>query len=400
MARISRWIGVSVLSLSGCVLAGCMSHPDWALPKESFASLITDKPEPRVARPQMADGPAVTLKKPLPPPPNLGERFVPPPPPPGSGAIQTSLSTRSTTRVSIRAWVNCKPIFDEEVMQSAGPQMGQVLSLPEPQRSEKLAELINTVLEQLIESELLYQDAVRKLVKGNPTALDKLKEFVDQEFDKSVQRMRSAGVTENQIRELEPVARRLLERNLISSEYVRSRVRHIVESRVGLHEVREYYEAHKNEFQTVDKIVWQDIFIPVSPNLPTVEDAKRFGEDLINRCRKPDDFNRLMVYNEGDSKGRNGEGLGQRKGEIRPAELEAVLFQLDPGQIGPVVPFSTGVHLVRVLKRDYAGQLPLDEQTQKTIRRKLENQLADREYRRVVHELRTRAVVRIEKDMP
>ena len=172
----------------------------------------------------------------------------------------------------------------------------------------------------------------------------------------------------------------------------------MIESVINMSQIREYYDEHKNEFMTVDKIVWQDIFIPTSKNLPTVEDAKRFAEELINKCRAPGDFDQLMVYNEGDSKLRGGEGIGQRRGEIRPAELEEILFKLPEGLPGPVIPYSTGVHLVRVTKRENAGQLPLDDQVQKSIRKKLENQLADREYRRIVRELRTRAVVRVERE--
>jgi parvulin-like peptidyl-prolyl isomerase len=166
-----------------------------------------------------------------------------------------------------------------------------------------------------------------------------------------------------------------------------------------LSEIREYYDEHKNEFQTVDKITWQDIFIPLNANQPTINDLKRFAEEQIGKCRPgTDDFNKLMVYNEGDSKLRNGAGLGQRRGEVRPAELEEHLFALRQGDIGPVIPFTTGVHLLRVTKREYAGQLPLNDETQKQIRKKLENQLFEREYRRIVRELKTRAVVRLERD--
>ena len=42
---------------------------------------------------------------------------------------------------------------------------------------------------------------------------------------------------------------------------------------------------------------------------------------------------------------------------------------------------------------EYAGQVPLNEQTQKAIRRKLENQLADREIRQLTRELRERSVI-------
>src|ERR1051325_3787395 len=169
-------------------------------------------------------------------------------------------------------------------------------------------------------------------------------------------------------------------------EYARSRIGDFVKISIRPSTISDYYHAHKNEFQTVDKVVWQDIFIPTSQNLPTVNDVKRFAEDLIAKCLKADDFDRLMVYNEGDSRGRNGEGLGNLRGEIRPAELEPVIWSPKPGQIRPVGPFPSGVHLVRVLKREPAGPMPVDEHTQKLIRKKLENQLLDREYRRIVRE--------------
>ncbi len=408
MAWHRRWLGVGLIGLGGMLVSGCARDlPDWALPTQSYSTDI-NLPSAPVVRSQAPEGPPVTLKTPAPlytptlpglerPPGFMLDKKAPivptTPLTPDKGTVQASLASRGNVRVRVRAWVNGRPIFDEELVQWA------TQGLPDAHRQGKVTEHFNDKLDELIDQELMYQDAVRKLEKASPHALDKMRDYVDQEFDKSVQRWRAAKMPEEQIREIEPTARRLLERNLLSTEYARSRIKPVLDSVVNMVQIREYYDAHKNEFQTVDKVVWQDIFIPVAPN-QTIEDTKRFGEDLINKCLKPGDFDRLMVYNEGDSKLRGGEGLGQRRGEIRPAELEEVLFKLPEGIPGPVIPFSTGVHLVRVTKRDYAGQLPLDDSVQKTIRKKLETQLADREYRRIVRELRTRAVVRIERESP
>ena len=438
MAWKRRWLGVSVIGLSGWLLTGCACDlPDYAMPKRSFAADISETSARPQVRSQVGDGP---LGKPqqAPPPASAGLLQVerPPafmegsktpailvPPPPGLGVTQTSLASRGTVRVRVRAWVNGRPIFDDEVMQAAGPEMRRVLSLPDAQRSEEMTKLVNAVLEQIVDQELMYQDAVRKLEKVNPKALDKMKDYVDYEFDKTLKKMRDSKVPEEQIREIEPTARRMMERNLISTEYARSRIMEVLKSRVNMDAVREYYETHKNEFRTVDKVVWQDIFIPTSPNLPKVDDVRRFAEEEINKCRAPGDFDRLMVYNDGDSKLRGGEGMGTRlsykvvsgeggafrlisqgtsevAGDIRPIELEPYLAKLREGEIGPVVPFPLGVHLIRVTKREYAGQMPLDDQVQKTITKKLEGQLADREYRRIVRELRLRARIEVEREMP
>jgi len=389
MACRMQWLAMSALVICVGMLAGCSSVPDFALPKESLALNLTEPILPRVGRAQMSDKP-VTIQKPAGDVPAV----IPPPP----GVIQTNANLRGTVRVSVRAWVNGRPIFDDEVMQMAGPDLRRVLSFPEPTRSEKMAELYNSVLDSMIDQEVIYQDAVKRLEKLNPTGLEKLKGFVDEEFDKQLTRMRAANVTEEQIREMEPAARRILERNLVAGEFARSRIKPILDSRIGLTEIREYYDEHKNEFKTVNKVAWLDVFIPLNANQPTLDELKRFAEEMLNRCRSVEDFKKLMVYNEGDSKLRNGEGLGARRGEIRPADLEEHLFALREGEFGPVIPFTTGVHLICVTKREYTGQLPLNDETQKAIRKKLEMQLFEREYRRIVRELKTRAIIRLERD--
>jgi parvulin-like peptidyl-prolyl isomerase len=307
------------------------------------------------------------------------------------------MTSRGTVRISIRAWVNGQPIFEEELRQAAGGAMNGLLKLPEPQRSEESMKLMNAVMDRIIDQEVLYQDAVKRLKQASPNSLDKLTEFVDFEFNKTLKKMRDAGVSEREITEVEPIARRMMRRELIATEYARTLIKPMVE-RVGLDEIRDYYEAHKNEFLTVDRIEWQDIFIRLNANLLTAESAKHFGEDLINRCRTPDDFNQLMVYNEGPTKNSGGEGVGNLRGQIQPPELEAALFKLRQGEIGPVIPLATGVHLIRVTKREYAGQKPLDYGVQKAVRKKLENERADREYTRMVRELRARATIRLERD--
>lgn len=395
MGRQRWWLGL--MASSGLMLlSGCARDlPEWALYKAATSEDIALPAAPLV-RSQQPETPPLGLPKPpmtttipgLERPANFiqDKPTALTPKPLESTTIQTSLSSRGSVRIRVRAWVNGRPIFEDEVAQWA------MQGMSDAHRVGKMTEHYNAKLDELIDQELMYQDAVRKLEKASPHSLEKLRDYVDQEFDKSLQRWRQSKMPEEQIREIEPTARRLLERNLLSTEYARSRIKPMLDSVVNMTQIREYYDAHKNEFQTVDKVVWQDIFIPVGPN-QTVETTRRFAEELINKCLKPGDFDRLMVYNEGDSKLRGGEGIGQRRGEIRPAELEETLFKLREGEIGPVVPFSTGVHLVRVTKREFAGQLPLDDAVQKTIRRTLESQLADREYRRIVRELKTRAVI-------
>jgi hypothetical protein len=407
MTWLHGWLGGLLIGLGAVALTGCTSSRTanlggTATPGAPMAEL---EPEgPRLARAQVPEPSTPALKPsavlPTAPPEGLAPAANPlsPAAQPGSGTQQVAaLLESSKVRVKVSAWVNHRPIFEDELAQIIAPALRDLVKLPEPQRSEKIAEMFNNVRERVIDQEVMYQDAIRKLEK-NKTAMTKLKEMVDQEFEKRLKKMREVGVTEEQINEFRPVAYRLMQRELISTEYAQSRIHGDVQQRVTLDVIKTYYDEHKNEFLTMDKVEWQDVFIAVGPKHPTLADARRFAQELIAKCRTPEDFAKVQAYDDGDSKFRGGDGMGQRRGEIRPAELEPYLFELKEGQIGPVVELATGVHIFRLSKREYAGTMPMNDQIQKQIRRKLEGQIIDREYRQLAHDLRSRSVIVIVRE--
>ena len=171
--RQGKWMARMLLGMSsGLLLTGCFTGGIYQVPgNESLATDLTAEAAPRTARSQQPDPSGPNARPPLAPPP-----LSPPPLPPGSGDIkQLSLSTSKNTRVSVRAWVNGKPIFDEEVMQGIAPNMIRDLStMPEPRRSERLTEAYNQALDAIIDQEVAYQDAVHKLQSTNKKALEKI----------------------------------------------------------------------------------------------------------------------------------------------------------------------------------------------------------------------------------
>ncbi|MBI3407016.1 MAG: peptidyl-prolyl cis-trans isomerase [Planctomycetes bacterium] len=421
-----RWVKVTALCVLGVSLClgstGCFtSGVSRVLPGDSLLDDLTEPAAPQVTRLQQSDPQAFPQDPKSNPPPLPASPTLLPPPiqppqlstPPAQAPLaqpplsqpplpqrpdvqQTSLRGTNNVRVAVRAWVNGRPVFDCEVMHILQSRRTwyDVMKLPEPQRSEQMATQFTEALDTVIEQEVMYQDAVKKLEKNNSRTLDKLRQAAAAEFEKDLRRIRdSKQVPEGELREFEASMRRHMERSFISMEYVRSRIFPYMNSRIGHDEIKDYYDKHRNEFQTVDTVEWQDVFIAVSPKLPTSADAKRFAEGLIGQCRTVEDFNSLAQFDDGDSKFRKGMGMGTRKGEIKPPEVEDILFRLKEGQVGPVVELSTGVHIIRVVKREFAGQIPLNEAVQNQIRNKLRGQLVDREYRRIVRELKDRSVI-------
>ncbi len=304
--------------------------------------------------------------------------------------------------VQIRAEVNGVAILDEEVRDACYPMLVSTLHLPEPERSAAQAEIFRKELDHIIDREILLQDAYARLSKNASQFLDKLKAAAAKEFDKRIHaiKKRAGCKTDEELvnllkaqgQSLERL-RRQAEKDFIATEYLKQRVFPAVE-RVGRQQILQYYQDHAADFQVQDSVRWQDVFIDAS-RFPNRDDARRFAERLVERARAGEVFSWLSQYDTGDSSYRGGEGLGRRRGEIRPVEAEPVLFQLKDGQVGPVIEIATGFHVVRVIKRTRAGQTPLDEKTQADIRRKLQGQAFEREAKRLIAELRSKSTVEI-----
>ncbi len=308
--------------------------------------------------------------------------------------------------VSVRAHVNGVPIFDDEVKEICYPALISLPpTLPESERAAKQAEIFREGLQQIIDREIILQDAFTRLSKAGAPYLEKLKAAAGKEFDKTLQAMRkrSGAKTDEDFKEmlrsqgqtLDGI-RRQFERNFMAREYMRSRIYPSVLLATGHQQIQDYYREHPGEFQAVDGVQWQDIFIDAG-RYRTREEARAFAEGLAARARKGEDFAKLMKYDNGDSTYRNGEGFGQRRGEIKPPEAEPILFQMQDGQVGPVIEIPTGFHVIRLVKRTRAGLLPLDEKLQNDIRRKLQNLVVERETKKLLDELKQKATVEIDR---
>ena len=394
-----RWIGSGLVGLAslGCVAADYPGRPS---PRELIQDLMLPE-TPTATRMQRGDDQPILLAQGPPPvtaptappialpvPPPVAGGLVPPPPTVG-GMQQVSMKSARTQRANVRAWVNGRPIFDDEVLLSL--ELGGGFRDPSP---EKITAAYNQVLTSIVEMEVAYQDAVNKLQKGNPRALEKLKEATEQEFDKQARQIRKA-IPEDKFRELAPTLRRQLERQFIGTEYLRSRIFPAINS-ISHQDVAEEYNSHKNEYMKTASVEWSHVFIGVGAQRPTQAAARQFAEQLLEQVRRGKPLATLSQHDDGDSKTRKGKGFGNRAGEIKPAELEQYLFKMTKDQAG-LLELSTGVHLFQLVSRDEGGLQPLNEALQGQIRGKLRNQIFEREMKRVVRDLKSRAVIEIEK---
>lgn len=366
-----------VVAVTGCVTAGSEVRPQEVAAAMQSGTARSQKPE---------DGPVAALA------------------PPQKVPVEGEIAAKA------RALVNGEAILTTEIeptlkqyriqMQNAG--------VPEPQMRARLQEVLRAELEKIIERELILGDALNRL-KNKPGAIEKLREAAAKEFDKQVRSMKErikqqgfpcetdeqfVALLEQQGMSLEAM-RRQSERSFMAMEYMRHRIFRSIEGGVNHRTVREYYDEHPGEFQSEDRVKWLDIFIATAKYASPGE-ARKVAEEVAARVQKGEDFAALSKkYDDGDSVLRQGYGTGQKRGEVRPPEAEPILFRMSEGTVGPIIETYSGFHVIKLVEREYAGLHPFDEKTQSEIKKKLQGIIADREYKRLVEDLKRKATVQI-----
>jgi parvulin-like peptidyl-prolyl isomerase len=380
----SRWQRLAGLA-AGLVVAGCGATPERPLLYGGPAQFSFPGPA------AVADSLARAQK----PEPGGPVRQVS-----TAGAGRPALQFRGEEAARIAAVVNGEAVLMEEV------EIAAAQALASARTEAARAEVLKTSLNEVIDREVVLQDAFARLGKG-PGAkfLDKLKEVARQEFEHQWMQpfMRASHIgSEEELKSFMRAHdtdfgafRRQWERRFLFREYMRQRVEPSL-NRVGHEQIVEYYEKHPEEFKVEDKVEWQDLFIAAAQH-PTREDARKLAAVLAERVRRGEDFARLAnEFDNGDAKFRGAEGQGGKRGEIRPSEAEAVLWQMHDGEVGPLIELPTGFHVIRLVKRTHAGTLPFnDHQVQKQIRDKLRGEAMEREMKRIIGDLRRKSVIEI-----
>src|SRR5271154_7205420 len=142
----------------------------------------------------------------------------------------------------------------------------------------------------------------------------------------------------------------------------------VVRREVGSHinipndEVKQYYDAHPQEFTRPEQVVLYEIFLSTEGKSPEeIESVQKKAEDLLNRVKKGDDFSEIAKrYSEG-STAKDGGDLGTfQRGQLSP-QLEEVVFKMEKNQITDVIQTKTGFEILKVENHFQAGLQPQDK---------------------------------------
>lgn len=147
---------------------------------------------------------------------------------------------------------------------------------------------------------------------------------------------------------------------LLQKELVRREVGSHVD--ISSDEVKQYYEAHPQEFTLPERVVLSEISLSTEGKSTEEFAAVRSkAEGLRSSVLNGDDFNQVArLYSQG-STAKEGGGLGTfKRGELSP-QLEGAVFQMSKGQISDVIQTRTGFEILKVEDHLQAELQPMDK---------------------------------------
>lgn len=316
-----------------------------------------------------------------------------------SGGTSKSLSALSSPlrdrQVQVAAFIGTDVVItDDEVWQMVRQRAPEYMELFGSEQVQKEKTIYREELRKLIERELIILELLTRMKKNK--AEDKIESLNEHAREQATRRLneyrksrkvdeaefvkvlRAQGLTYNGIR-------RQLERDALVQVYLEQMLKDKGRF-VTLNDIWDYYTANPKEFTVDEKVKWLDCFVSFQ-RFQTTEEAKAYAENLWRQATQGGDFVEIIKKSShGDSVLRNGEGLGTKKGEFQPAELESILLELPEGQYSPLLQTATGYHIVKVVESHKAGIRPFDGKVQNEIRAKLTKQLQEKEYIKMVDE--------------
>jgi len=277
---------------------------------------------------------------------------------------------------SVVATVNGEaiPVVEFERELALAYEIPEGATAPAP---DQLLALKQTVLQGLLDRQLLLQEARAKGITIPPVAVQSAVERLKAEYqDGGFQEALSQGRLSEPDFQRKTAARLTVEK--LVDEVVYERVA------VTEEELQGYLDAHAAEFQEPEQVHAAQIVVK------DVEDARRLREELSRGAK----FGDLARAHSLSADARLGGDLGWFPKGVMPLEFDKVAFSLQPGQTSDVVTSEYGFHIFKVLDRRPAHKKDL-AQVRREVERRLLRDKQEKAQATYVHGLADKATIRI-----
>ena len=218
----------------------------------------------------------------------------------------------------------------------------------------KVLELRKQVLDQLIDEELLFQEAKNlKMLAG--------KDAVDVEIEKARSQFPTPEAFQEALAQnklTEEGLRTVFNRNLSIQAFVEKKL--AKEVAVSDAEVHDFYTGNKDKFDVPEQAHARHILVAVDEKADekTRQVAKAKADDLLVQLKGGANFEELAKKSSDCPSAPQGGDLGLfGHGQMVP-EFDQAAFALKPGELSGVVATKFGYHIIKLEEKKDAGLVP------------------------------------------
>ena len=240
---------------------------------------------------------------------------------------------------------------DLSVFQKRAAQEGRQLS------DADLTTVKNRILENLIDTEVLYQQSQKEGVKVDDQAINEQIETIKKRFFDEAAYKKALEEMDVSEKEIRAQIRRGLAINQLLDTNVSQKIT------VTEEESKKYYNNKLNLFKQPEQVKASHILIKVAPDAEESKknQARKKIETVQKKVRQGEDFGLLAKANsEGPTAQRDGD-LGYFNRGRMAEPFEDAAFALNVGEVSGIVETQFGYHLIKVTDKKTARTIPYKE---------------------------------------
>ena len=300
-------------------------------------------------------------------------------------------------RGEVAAVVNGQPIFYDDVLVPATPQLKQAKAQLSPTEYKRFRRMVaEKFIEQYIEQELLLQALRRKL---KPEQFDGLQASLNKQVDEDLKKqMKSLGVSsigelEVELRKSElsvEVMRHKIRSQKMAEQFLASKA--MPRDGFDRPDLLAHYREHLEDYKVEARVRWQQIDLENSKH-GGPQATEKLAHDLVRQLRSGADFDALArEHSNGPTAKTGGIRDWTTEGSLAYAEVDTALFEMPIGAISEPFPIKESFWIVKVLDRDDARYKQFEEM-QDAIKEDLRRKQFSKSVKELLAELRQNAVI-------
>lgn len=278
---------------------------------------------------------------------------------------------------SIVAEVNGSPIFVDDLVGSIRLTIEEDSSLTDEQRQQILEVQIKGRLDSYIEQEVVLQALRRKIPAEHQ---EKIRESLQEPFKEVLQKIRTDNnaTTDQELNAVlaqQGMSIDLLRESFMRIQMVQGYLQSVseVSDIVDRIEMVQYYDQHKEEFTSEERVRWQEIVIDFAASGGRDKAEQRMAQVITDLQAGTEFADVARKYSDALSAEKSGDMGWLRRGTLADREVEQTLFDLPEKQTTRVFVQDDRLEVFRVVRHEQEATAAFHE-VQGQIEEKIKEQ--------------------------